>query len=395
MGFDKQRLERLDATLTAHADDGSVGGLAWLAACDDDVQVGYAGVLTRGEPAPIARDSIFRISSMTKPIVAAAALMLVDESRLRLGDPVDDLLPELADRPVLVDGAGRVDGDTVAAQRAVTVRDLFTFELGIGMDLTQPWPQPMLEAMDALELGGGPPQPQECPPPDEWMRRFGSLPLMYQPGERWLYNTGADVLGVLVARAADRPLESFLRERLFDPLGMRDTGFWVRDTTRLGTCYASDPDGGKTVFDPPDGQWATAPAFPSGAGGLVSTVDDIYAFAHMLLTGGRAADGSKLLSRAAVTAMTTNQIEVARGLSGPSPDAAAGWGFGVGVLLRQAAIGPTAGSYGWEGGMGSSWTNDPARNVIGTVVTTDMFAGPFPPPAVVQDFWTGTYTALD
>jgi CubicO group peptidase (beta-lactamase class C family) len=391
MSFDKQRLERLDARLTAHATSGAVAGLVWLAACDDDMHVGYAGVLTRGERAPIARNSIFRISSMTKPIVAAAALLLVEESRLRLTDPVDELLPELADRRVLVDGTGPVDGDTVPAQRPVTVRDVFTFELGIGMDFTQPWPQPMLDAMDALELGAGPPSPATPPAPDEWIRRLGTLPLMYQPGERWLYNTGADVLGVLIARATGQPLEAFLRERLFAPLGMHDTGFSVADTSRLGTLYTGDGD----VYDTPGGQWSQPPKWPSGGGGLVSTADDIHAFARMLLSGGQTPDGVKLLSPAAVHAMTTNQIEVRRGLSGPSPDASAGWGFGVGVLLRQSGIGPSAGSYGWEGGMGSSWTNDPSQKLIGTILTTDMFRGPFPPPAVIQDFWTGTYSALD
>jgi len=390
MAFDKQGLERLDACLTAHAERGAVAGLVWLAACDDDVHVGYSGVLTRGESAPIARDSIFRISSMTKPIVAAAALLLVEESRLRLADPVDDLLPELADRRVLVDGTGPVEGETVPASRPITVRDVFTFEMGIGMDFTQPWPQPMLEAMDALELGAGPPAPAVPPAPDEWMRRLGTLPLMYQPGERWLYNTGADVLGVLVARAAGQPLEAFLRDRLLAPLGMRDTGFFATDVSRLGTLYTNDKD----VYDAPDGQWAQPPAFPSGGAGLVSTADDLYAFARMLMTGGRTPEGDRLLSPATVAAMTANQIEVGPGLSGPSPDASSGWGLGVGVLLRQTGIGPSAGSYGWAGGMGSSWSNDPSRNLIGTILTTDMFAGPFPPPAVIQDVPTGVYAAL-
>jgi CubicO group peptidase (beta-lactamase class C family) len=396
MAFDKRRLERLDATLVAHAESGAIGGLAWLAACGDDVHVGTAGVLTRGNAAPIARDSIFRIASMTKPIVAAAAMILVEECRLRLEDPVDGLLPELADRRVLVDGAGPVDGPTVPALRPITVRDVLTFELGLGMDFTAPWPQPMLDAMEALELGSGPPNPAGPPPPDEWMRRLATLPLMYQPGERWLYNTGADVLGVLVARAAGQPLEAFLRDRLFDPLGMRDTAFFTADTDRLGTCYTTNPEtGAKEAFDGPDGQWAKPPAFPSGGGGMVSTVDDIYAFARMLQRGGRAPDGSALLSRAAVSAMTKNQIEVVRGASGPSLDGSSGWGFGVGVTVRRTGLGPNAGAYGWAGGLGSSWSNDPAVSLIGAILTTDAFTGPFPPPAVIQDFWTCVYGALE
>jgi len=148
---------------------------------------------------------------------------------------------------------------------------------------------------------------QVPPGPDEWMRRLATLPLLYQPGERWLYNTGSDVLGVLVARAAGQPLDVFLRERVLEPLGMVDTGFSTSHPDRLGTCYAADPETGEpTVFDPPDGQWTTPPAFPSGGGGMVSTLDDFHAFGRMLLAAGRRPDGSKLLSRAAVEAMTTD-----------------------------------------------------------------------------------------
>ena len=187
-----------------------------------------AGTLTRGEPVAVGRDSLFRISSMTKPIVAVAALILVEECRLRLDDPVDELLPELADRRVLVDPRGPIDGPTVPARAPITVRDVLTFRLGLGMDFEAPWPQPLLEEMDRLGMGGGAPEPQVPPAPDEWMRRLSTLPLLYQPGERWLYNTGADVLGVLIARAAGQPLDEFLRERVLDPLGMVDTAFVAR-----------------------------------------------------------------------------------------------------------------------------------------------------------------------
>src|SRR4051794_13068989 len=187
--FDRERIGRLDSVMGGHVDADHIGGAAWLAACGDDVVTGVAGHLTRGEAAPVRRDSVFRIASMTKPIAAVAALILIEECRLRLDDPVDDLLPELAGRRVLVDGRGPVDGATVPARRPITVHDVLTFQLGLGMDFDAPWPQPLLEAMDALGLGGGPPDPQGSPDPDEWMRRLATLPLLYQPGERWLYNT--------------------------------------------------------------------------------------------------------------------------------------------------------------------------------------------------------------
>src|SRR5438309_10642683 len=164
--FDSHGLERPRATMGRHVEQDDVGGAAWLAACGDDIEVGVGGSLTRDEPAPAGRDSIFRISSMTKPIVAVAALILVEECRLRLEDPVDDLLPELADRKVLVDGGGPLDGDTVPAHRPITVHDVLTFRLGLGMDFAAPWPQPLLEAMGELGVGAGPPEPPLPPAPD-------------------------------------------------------------------------------------------------------------------------------------------------------------------------------------------------------------------------------------
>ena len=175
-GFDRARLEGLRAAMASHVGHDRVGGVAWLAARGDDVEAGTAGVLTRGEPAPVRRDSVFRISSMTKPVTAVAALLLVEECRLRLEDPVDELLPELADRRVLVDGRGPLDGATTAADRPITLHDVLTFRLGLGMDFEAPWPQPLLEAMGEFGLGAGPPEPQVPPPPDGKAGGFAHCP---------------------------------------------------------------------------------------------------------------------------------------------------------------------------------------------------------------------------
>ena len=395
-GFDKDRLAHLHDVMAEHVELGNAGGLAWLAARDDEVEVGCGGTLTRGESRAVARDSIFRIASMTKPMAAVAALILVEECKLRLDEPVDELLPELAGREVLVDGRGPLDGETVPAVRPITLRDVLTFELGMGMEFAAPWPWPLIEAMAERGLGAGPPEPQTPPAPDEWIQRLSTLPLQYQPGEKWLYNVGSDVLGVLIARAAGQPLEFFMRERLFEPLGMADTGFFTEHTERLGTCYLVDPaTEARTVYDAPEGQWSKAPAFPSAAGGLVSTVDDVHKFGRMLLSGGRLPDGQRLISAATVDAMTIDQIGVLDGADGPSPDGSQGWGFGVGVQVRRSGIAHSIGSYGWDGGLGSSWSNDANKRLVATILTTDSFTGPFPPPAVVQDFWTCVYTALD
>ena len=193
----------------------------------------------------LQRDSLFRVASFTKPIVAAAAMILVDELRLSMDSPVDDLLPELAHPVVLRQPDGPLD-DTVPAGRPITLRDLLTFRLGLGES-----DNPALrQREEELELRTfGPPVPRTPLEPDEWMRRLGTLPLQFQPGERWLYSTGSHVLGVLIARATGQPLEDFLRERIFEPLGMHDTGFTASDPARLTTAYVGDD-----VLDPAVGQ---------------------------------------------------------------------------------------------------------------------------------------------
>lgn len=378
-----RRLARLDAVMAGHAERGDVHGLVWLVARRGEVHAGSAGDVA-------GRDAIFRISSMTKPVTAVAAMILLEECLLRLDDPVDAWLPELADRRVLARPDGPMD-DTVPARRPITVRDVLTFRLGLGMDFDVAGPQPVLEAMGELGLGTGPPAPATPPEPDEWARRLGTLPLAHQPGEGWLYDTGSDVLGVLVARAAGRPFDQVLRERVFEPLGMADTGFWVPEGERhrFGPSWSVDPaTGERTLYDPPDGQWSRPPAFPSGGGGLVSTVDDYLAFASMLLAGGRTASG-RLLSRPTVAAMTTDQL----GGTAPDPDGGLGWGFGVGVQVRRTGP-PSVGSYGWDGGLGSSWVNDPAEDLVGILMTTEAWTAPVPPP-VCRDFWACAYAAVD
>ena len=376
----------MDELVTRHVEQGSVGGAAWLVARRGEVAAGAAGVLTRGEPAPVERDSLFRISSMTKPIVAVAALVLVEHGRLALDRSVDDLLPELAGRPVLRDPTGPVDGPTEPARRPITLYDVLTYRMGYGFSFEGPWPQPFTEAMEERGLPWGAPVPQAAPGPDEWMRRLATLPLLDHPGARWRYNTPGDVLGVLVARAADAPLDEALRRLVLDPLGMDDTSFWTEEVDRLGTTYWVDGETGeRTVNDPPAGQWSSRPAFCSGAGGLLSTVDDLRAFGAMLLARGLLPDGGRLLSADAVDAMTADHLAVVPGVPGPSSDGNQGWGLGVGVQVRRSGAAP-AGSYGWAGGLGSAWWNDPAEGLVAVILTTDSFSGGDGSPGVIADF---------
>ena len=224
-GFSKARLARMRDVMAGHVERGAMPGLVTLVSRRDEVHVEALGRMATGGR-PMDRDTIFRIASMTKPVAAAAAMILVEECRLRLDEAVDRLLPELADRRVLRRLEGPVD-DTVPASRSITLRDLLTFRLGFGIIMAPPDTHPIQKAMREKGMRMGPPRPQTEPAPDAWMRSLGALPLLHQPGERWMYDTGSDVLGVLIARAAGQPFETFLRERLFEPLGMKDTGFSV------------------------------------------------------------------------------------------------------------------------------------------------------------------------
>ena len=363
-----EQAERIEAAVHRAVDAEEIPGAAWWVDR-------HGELVSRGAAGDVRPDTVFRISSTTKPVVAAAALTLVDEGLLGLDDPVDDVLPELAGREVLADPADAAAG-TVPARRPITVRDVLTFRLGVGMDFTAPWPTPTLVALAAAGLPAGPPAPQAAPAPDEWLRRLAGVPLAHQPGERWLYHTGASVLGVLVARTAGRPLPEVLAERVLAPIGMRDTGFVVpghaRD--RFGPHWTPPgEDGSREVYDPADGQWARPPAFPDGGDGLVSTVDDLAAFAAVLAAGGRTPDGTRVLAEQTVRAMTTEQ-------AGPVDDEGGGWGLGIGVRRTDEPGGRHAGSHGWDGGLGSSWWTDPVTGTTAVLLTNQMWSSPEPPP---------------
>jgi len=188
-GLSRARLARMHEVMAGYVDRGEVPGLVTLVSRRGGVHVDVIGAQAFAGSTPMRRDTIFRISSMTKPIIAVATMIPVEECKVRLDEPVDALLPELAERQVLKRLDGPVD-DTVPAKRPITVRDLLTFRMGFGQMMAPPDAYPILSAANELQIGMGPPNPSSMPPPDEWMRRLGSLPLMHQPGEQWMYNTG-------------------------------------------------------------------------------------------------------------------------------------------------------------------------------------------------------------
>jgi len=386
MGLNKGGLDRFGAVAASHVSDDNVPGLVALVAQGDEVHVEAIGTLAIGGR-PVERGSLFRIASTTKPITAAATLALVREGLFELDEPVDRLLPELANRRVM----RRMDGplnDTVPAVGPVTVRGLLTFTFGFGMALqmfmaTEPWPV-VAAATQAGLATIGPPQPDAFVDPDTWIVHFGELPLLAQPGEQWLYNTGSHVLSVLCARAAGMSYDDVLRTRIFEPLGMPDTGFYTEDVLRLATAYQPTADG-NVIWDPPDGQWSRPPAFYDGAAGLVSTVDDLLAFARMLLRRGEpvlTADQVREMSRDHLTAP---QREFGMAFLGGR-----GWGLGTSVVLD----GPWAGAIGWDGGLGTSFLVHPERDLAVIVLTQRMF-DTAQAPAVHTDLQLAGLTAAE
>ena len=397
-GLSTARLDRMHGVMAGYVERSIVPGLVTLVSRRGAVHVDTIGMKAVGGD-PIRRDTIFRISSMTKPITAAATMILVEECKLRLDEPVDRLLPELAGRKVLKRLDGLLD-DTVPAHRPVTVRDLLTFRMGFGQMMAPPDAYPILKSANDLQIGMGPPNPLLMPAPDEWMRRLGTLPLMHQPGEKWMYNTGSDVLGVLIARTLGQPFETFLRERIFDPLGMKDTRFSVPDAKldRLATSYRGNPEtGALELYDKAaGGQWSRSPTFPSGAGGLVSTIDDYLAFGQMLLNKGKHGN-ERILSRPSVEIMTADQLTLAqKAVSGfvPGYFDSRGWGFGVSVVTRRDNIAGSVGTFGWDGGLGTSWYADPREDMVTILMTQRSWDSPSP-PRVCLDFWTSAYQAID
>src|SRR5215813_2025536 len=334
-GLSRARLKRMHDIMGGYVENGSMSGLVSLVSRNGEVHVDAIGKLAFGG-APMQRDTIFRIASMTKPVGAVAAMILVEECKLRLDDPVDEYLPELANRRVLRGIESEID-DTVPAKRAITLRDILSFRLGIGMIPIFPDRYPIQKAVTAIGLAPGPVFPQI--PADELMRRYGTLPLVHQPGERWLYNAGSEILGVLIARVSGKTLGEFLHERIFEPLGMIDTAFHAppEKHDRLATTYVSNRKTNelKVFDDAATGKFSNPPVFENASAGLVSTAEDFNAFAQMLLNGGRLGN-ERILSRPAVELMTSDQLTSEQKLGseiffGDNR----GWGFGVSVFTRR------------------------------------------------------------
>jgi len=374
VALSKSDLENLSNAMRRPIEQGEIAGMVTLLASKGQTHVEALGVKDLQSQEPMRRDTIFRIASMTKPVTAAAAMILVEEGKLGLDDPVDKFLPELANRSVLRSLDGPLD-DTVPAKRPITLRDLLTFRMGLGAIMVYPAQYPIQHAME--EAGVAPSADIFSKSADEFMKRLGSPPLVHQPGEAWMYHTGLDVTGVLIARAAGKSLGDFMAERIFEPLGMKDTGFFVSPEKlhRLATAYQRDEAGKLVVWDKArGGKWDGPPPFEAGGAGLVSTVDDFHAFARMMLSFGEH-ESKRILTRESVEAMTTDQIT--REQKAASPFYPGFWdnrGWGLGLSMTRAPDG--SGHYGWDGGYGTTYVANPARDTVAILLMQRMMAGP-------------------
>jgi CubicO group peptidase (beta-lactamase class C family) len=374
-------LPELRDTLLRHVDEGTVPGAVGLVARGDDVEVVAVGSVDIEGSAPMARDSIFRIASITKPITAAAVLMLVEEGVFALDSPVDEWLPELA-KPMAVRTPSSPVDDLVPAARPITVEDLLSSRPGWGFP--SDFSLPAVQALFGVQKDGR--SLQSWPDPDTWVAKLARVPLLHQPGEAWLYGTASDLQGVLIARASGRTLPEFLAERIFEPLGMTDTAFEVPESKRrrFTSYYSPGPDGTLKLADTPDGDWSRVPAFASGGGGLASTADDWLAFARMLL-----ADGQGLLTPTSVSRMTTNHLTAAQ------RDIAAlflegqGWGYGGQVDIAPVDPWNVPGRYGWVGGTGTTAHLVPPADTVTILLTQAGMPSPTP-TRVMRDFWRCT-----
>jgi CubicO group peptidase (beta-lactamase class C family) len=373
--------------LQTYIDKGWAPGAVALIDRHGRTEAAAVGSLDATGAVPMPTDGIFRLASITKPVVAAAVMTLVEDGTLALDAPVSAWLPELAEPTVVRSPAGPVE-DVVPAARPITVEDLLTFRAGYGFPSDFSLPQ--VQALFTVQKDGR--DPGSLPDPDTWIAGLARLPLLYQPGESWLYGTCSDLQGILLSRAAGRPLPEVLAERILGPLGMTDTAFEVPAAKRhrFTTAYRPDGRGGLELADTPDGTWSSLPAFPSGGGGLAGTAADWLAFGRMLLAGGTAPDGSRVLSGESVHRMTTDHLTPAQREIGALFLEGQGWGYGGSVDIGTTDPWTVPGRYGWVGGTGTTAHIVPATGTVAILLTQRAMENPVS-TALMRDFWR--YTA--
>lgn len=373
--------ERIWETRDAHVESGRIAGYVAAVRIGGRTEVRAGGRIALDPHSPPMReDTLFRIASVTKPIGGALTLSLVEDGVLGLDDPIERWLPEAAQPRVLVAPDAPLD-ETTDADRPITVRHLLTMTAGWGAVME---PTPLQAAM--RERGVYPSSKIPQMSGDEFVARVADLPLAFQPGEGWLYDTPLDVLGVLLARAAGKPLSALIAERITGPLGLTSTGFGTREVDRLATAYTPRDDGRLEVLDPPDGQFAGPPPFEELSSGLVSSAPEVLRFYCAMADGGAPVISAESLRRMTADALTDEQRRAAQPVLGPGES----WGMGTGVDAEAAQPWMVPGRWGWTGGSGTTAYVDPVRGTVCVLLTQREMTGP---QDGFDDFWTAVAEA--
>jgi len=365
-GFSAEGLAKIVPALQPIAEAGDLSGFVTLLFRHGEIaQLNTIGHRDLEKKLPMERDTLFRIASMTNPVTSLAALMLMEEGKFKLEDSITKWAPEFQDLRVLKDAEGPLDA-TVPAMRDITFEDLFTHRSGLAYGFSSMGPI----AHEYQRVLGDVLNSQMTP--DDWMAKLASLPLLYQPGERFHYSHSTDVLGFLVSRISGLSFRDFLMKRIFGPLGMVDADFYVPPEKRSRAAVVYRMNEQKNVLEPlPFKQYDTPPAYCGGGGGLISTADDYLKFARMMLNRG-ALDGTRIVSTTTVELMCTNRLTPAQRAI-PFLGAIPMWdgmGFGlcVSVIDAPEKLGflgmGGVGSFGWPGAFGTWWQADPANDLI-------------------------------
>ncbi|ACL60913.1 serine hydrolase domain-containing protein [Methylobacterium nodulans] len=394
VGLSAERLERIDPWMRRYVEAGKLAGLSVTVARRGEVVFSRAhGLADLARERPMADDTIVRVYSMTKPLTSVAVMMLYEEGRFQLDDPVTRFLPEFRDMRVLT-GGSRKKWESVPAERDITIRDLLTHTSGLTYGFME---STLVDAMyrdEGIDF-----QTAETSLADV-VARAASLPLLSQPGAEWNYSIATDVLGHLVAVVSGVPFDEFLRRRIIHPLGMVDTDFHVpaEKLPRFASNYAYGQDGQLTLIDDAiEGRYAHPRAVPSGGGGLVSTAADYARFCRFILDRGEL-DGVRLLGRKTVALMTTNHLPgdlAALGQPRFAESSFSGIGFGLGfsVMLdpAKAQIVGTPGEVAWGGAASTAFWIDPVEDLFVILLTQLMPSSALP---LRRELRVLTYSAL-
>lgn len=394
VGVSSDRLARLSDVMQAYVDDGKLAGIVTLLARRGKVfHFEKFGLRDIDSGRPMELDTIVRFYSMTKPITSAAVMSLHEEGHFQLDEPVSGFIPELSDLKVYA-GMGETGMRLVDQERPITIRHLLTHTAGLSNGVFEDSP---VEDMYRKAF----PRPYDTDL-EGWVARLGELPLVYQPGAGWRYSVATDVLGRLVEVVSGQTFDRFLRERIFEPLGMPDTGFHVPEESldRFATVYGPSDNGGIAALDSPAVMQFTRPVqMFSGGGGLVSTAADYFRFCQMMLNGGEL-DGTRVLGRKTIELMTANHLPpelIPFRISEQSESVSftAGCGFGLGfkvvIDVAQTGIPGSVGSYAWVGAASTVFWIDPVEDLIAIFLAQFMPTGTYP---VWRQFQVLTYQAM-